>query len=179
MSLVFSPSWKCPVFSLFRSPTYPLTQFQQLHDSSWEHKRNHMTVFTISPSPSHFAAVQPLSHVQRSVTPWTEACRLPCPSLFLRGCSNSCPLSQWYYSAISSSASHFSFCLQFFPASGSFPISWLFASGGQSTGAFTVSKSLHLCQLLCFYYWVTSLCLTKASLSVMWGIPCNWLSSRR
>ena len=131
------------------------------------------------PSHSHFVAVQSLSHVQLSVTPWTEACRLPCPSLFLRVCSNSCPLSQWYYSIISSSATHFSFCLQFFPTSGSFPISWLFSSGGQSTGAFIVTKSMHLSQLLCWYYWVTSLCLAKASLSLMWGIPCNWLPSRR
>ena len=45
--------------------------------------------------------------------------------------SHSCPLSQWYYLAISSSASLFSFCLQTFPASGPFPMSWPFLSGGQ------------------------------------------------
>ena len=50
-------------------------------------------------------------------------------------CSNSCPLSRWCYLTISSSAIPFSFCLQSFPASGSFPVSWLLASGGQSTGA--------------------------------------------
>ena len=61
--------------------------------------------------------------------------RLPCPSLSPRVCSDSCPLSQWYYPTISSSATPFSFCLQFFPASGSFPVSRLFASGGQSIGA--------------------------------------------
>ena len=54
------------------------------------------------------------------------------PSLSPRVCSNSCPLSQWCYLTISSSATLFSFCLQSFPASGSFPMSWLFASGGQS-----------------------------------------------
>ena len=53
----------------------------------------------------------------------------------LRVCSDSCPLSQWYYLIISSSASLFSFCLQSFPASGSFPVSHLFASSGQSIGA--------------------------------------------
>ena len=60
--------------------------------------------------------------------------RLPCLSLSPRVCSNSCLLSWWCYLTISSSASPF-FCPQSFPASGSFPMSWLFASGGQITGA--------------------------------------------
>ena len=51
--------------------------------------------------------------------------RLPCPSPSPRVCSNSCPLSQWWYLTISSSATLFSFCLQSFPASGSFPMSQL------------------------------------------------------
>ena len=46
--------------------------------------------------------------------------RLFCPLLSPRVCSNSCPLSQWCYLTISSSAIPFSFCLQSFPASGSF-----------------------------------------------------------
>ena len=46
--------------------------------------------------------------------------------------SNSCPLSPWCYLTISSSAASFSFCLQSFSESGSFPMSHLFASGGQS-----------------------------------------------
>ena len=45
--------------------------------------------------------------------------------------SNSCPLSQWCYLTISSSTTPFTFCLQSFPASGSFPVSQLFTSGGQ------------------------------------------------
>ena len=49
-------------------------------------------------------------------------------------CSNSCPLSQWYCLTISSSATSFSFCLQSFPASVSFPMSQLFVLGGQSIG---------------------------------------------
>ena len=61
--------------------------------------------------------------------------RLPCPSLSPRMCSNSCPLSQWCYLTISSSATSFSSCLLPFPASGSFPMNQLFASGGQSIGA--------------------------------------------
>ena len=61
--------------------------------------------------------------------------RLPCPSLSPRICSYSLLLSQWYYLTISSSAAFFSFCLQSFPASGSFPVSQFFAPGNQSTGA--------------------------------------------
>ena len=52
---------------------------------------------------------------------------LLCPSLSPRVCSNSCPLNQWWYLIF--------FCLQSFPASGSFPVSQFFTSGGQSIGA--------------------------------------------
>ena len=47
-------------------------------------------------------------------------------------CSNSCPSSRWCHPTISSSVVPFSSCLQSFPASGSFPMSQLFASGSQS-----------------------------------------------
>ena len=59
--------------------------------------------------------------------------RLPCPSL-IRAYSNSCPLSWWCHPTISSSVIPFSFRLQSFPASGSFPMSQFFASGGQRIG---------------------------------------------
>ena len=61
--------------------------------------------------------------------------RLLYPLLSPRACSYSCPLSWWCYLTISSSAVLFSFCLQSFPASGSFPMSWLLISGSQSIGA--------------------------------------------
>ena len=61
--------------------------------------------------------------------------RLLCPSLFPRVCSNSWPLSRWCYLNISSSATPFSSCSQFFSASRSFLKCQLFASGDQSTGA--------------------------------------------
>ena len=60
--------------------------------------------------------------------------RLPCPSPTHRACSNSCPSSQWCHPTISSSVILVSSCLQSFPASGSFPMSQLFASRGQSIG---------------------------------------------
>ena len=59
--------------------------------------------------------------------------RLPCPSPSLRACSNSCPLSRWCHPTILSAVIPFSF-LQSFPASGSFLMSQLFTSGGQSIG---------------------------------------------
>ena len=49
-------------------------------------------------------------------------------------CSNSCPLSWWCHPMISPSVIPFSSCLQSFPASGSFPMSQFFTSGGQSIG---------------------------------------------
>ena len=61
--------------------------------------------------------------------------RLPCPSLSPGVCSNSCPSSRWWHPTISSSVTPSSSCLQSFPASGSFPVSQLFTSGGQSIGA--------------------------------------------
>ena len=58
--------------------------------------------------------------------------RLPWPSPTLTTCSNLCSSSQWCCPTISSSVVPFSSCLQSFPASGSFPMSQLFTSGGQS-----------------------------------------------
>ena len=60
--------------------------------------------------------------------------RPPSPSPTLRVHSNSCPSSQWCHPAISSSVFPFSSCPQSLPASGSFPMSQLFAWGGQSIG---------------------------------------------
>ena len=60
--------------------------------------------------------------------------RPSCPSPTPRVYSNSCPLSQWWHPTISSSAVPFSSHLHSFPASGSFQMSQLFTSGGQSIG---------------------------------------------
>ena len=64
-------------------------------------------------------------------------CPSPTPGVY----SNTCPLSWWCHPTISSSVAPFSSCLQSFPASGSFPMSLLFASSGQSTGV-SVSPSV-------------------------------------
>ena len=60
--------------------------------------------------------------------------RLPCPSPTPGACSDLCALSWWCHPTISSSVIPFSSHLQSFPASGSFPMSQFFASGGQSIG---------------------------------------------
>ena len=70
-----------------------------------------------------------------------QCSRPPCPSLTPRVHPNPCPSSWWCHPTISSSAVPFSSCLQSFPASGSFPMSQLFASGGQNIGV-SASKSV-------------------------------------
>ena len=107
-------------------------------------------------------SVQSLSHVWLFATPWTvtyqappqfssvefsssvmsdslrphesQHTRPPCPSPTPGVHSDSCPSSQWCHPAISSSVFLFSSCPQSLPASESFPMSQLFAWGGQSTG---------------------------------------------
>ena len=69
-----------------------------------------------------------------SATPWSVHARLPCTSPTPRVYSKSCLSRQWCHATISSSVIPFSFCLQSFPVSGSFPMSQFFASGGQSIG---------------------------------------------
>ena len=75
-----------------------------------------------------------LSCVWLFATPWTIAHQAPLSSTISWSLLNSRPLSQCCCLTISSSATLF-FCFQSFPASGSFPMSWLFTSGGQSIGA--------------------------------------------
>ena len=80
------------------------------------------------------SSVQSLSHVRFFATPLQHT-KLPCPSPIPGAWSNSCPLNRSCHPTILSSVILFSSCLQSFPASGSFPMSWLFASGSQRTEA--------------------------------------------
>ena len=68
--------------------------------------------------------------------------KLPCPLLSPWICSNSCSLSQWCHSIISSSVGPFSSCLQSSPTSGSFPVSQPFTSDGQSIGPSALASVL-------------------------------------
>ena len=65
---------------------------------------------------------------------WLQHTRPPCPSPSPKVCPSSCPLHQWCHPATSSDAL-FLFCLQFSPASGTFPMNQVFISDGQNTGA--------------------------------------------
>ena len=80
---------------------------------------------------------------------------LPLPVLSPEVCSNSCPVSQWCYPTTLSSVTPFSSCLQYFPASGSFPMSQLFASGGQIywSISFSISPSSECSGLISFSIW--------------------------
>ena len=71
-----------------------------------------------------------------------QRARPPCPSPTPRVHSNSCPSSRWCHAAMSSSVVPFSSCPQSFPASGSFPMSQLFAWGSQSIGVSLQHQSL-------------------------------------
>ena len=82
---------------------------------------------------SGFNSVQLLSCVWLFVTPWTAAHQASLSITNSQSLLQLMPSSQWCHPNISSSVTHFS-CFQSFPASGSFPMSQFFASGGQSIG---------------------------------------------
>ena len=85
--------------------------------------------------------------MSNSVTPWLQHARPPCPPPTPRVYPNPCPLSQWCHPTISSSHPSvsivpFSSHPQSFPASGSFQMSQLFTSGGQSIGVLASTSVL-------------------------------------
>ena len=86
--------------------------------------------------------VQSKSHVWLFAPHGLQHTRPPCPLPSPEISPSSCPLSRWCCLTISYSAVIFSFCLQSFPASGSFPMSWLFTSGGQSLRAWASASVL-------------------------------------
>ena len=93
-------------------------------------QRNHLYSFDL------FLLLFSHSVVSNSLTPWSSVCQAFLSFTNLLSCSNSCPLSQWCHPTISSSVTPFSSCPQSSPASGSFPMSLFFASGGQSIGPY-------------------------------------------
>ena len=92
------------------------------------------TPFLLRDSCWQFSSVQLLSWVWLFETHVLQHARLPCSSPAPGAYSNSCPLSWWCHPTISSSVIPFSSHLQSFPASGSFPMSQFFTSGGQNIG---------------------------------------------
>ena len=103
--------------------------------SSIDQVRGRMADCSCQGAGGEFSSVQfSRSVMSDSATPRLQHARLFCPSPTPGACSNSCPLSRWCHPTVSSSVALFSSCPQFFPASGSFPTSQLFASSGQSIG---------------------------------------------
>ena len=95
-----------------------------------------------------------------SVSLWPHGlkhARLPCPSLSPWVFSNSCPFNRGCHPAISSTVTHFSPCPQSSPASGSFPVSQLFATGDQSIGASASASVLPMTILVWFPLGLTGL----------------------
>ena len=101
--------------------------------------------------------------------------RSPCPSPTPRVCSNSCPLSWWRHPTISSSVTPFS-CLPSFPASESFPMSWLFASGGQSIGASASVLPMNIQDPLGFFFFLRD---TSFYFQVFQGTQSIWETKKR
>ena len=110
-----------------------------------------------------FSSVQSLSHVPFFATPWTTARQASLSITNSRSLPKLMSIELWCHPTILTSVSLFSFCLQCFLASGSFPMTPLFASGGQSTGALASASVLPKSLLFhfCFFHiqlkWLLSL----------------------
>ena len=89
-----------------------------------------------------FSSVQSLSRVQLFATHELQHARPPCPSPTPRVHPNPCPSNWWCHPTISSCVVPFSSCPQSFPKSGSFQMSQLFTSGGQSIGVSASTSAL-------------------------------------
>ena len=124
---------------VYRIPTSPFhtlkgqSNYARWYSLTWIMAKGSKIQHLKSTGLVNFVVVQSLSCVDSFWPHGLQHARLPCPSPFPRACSNSCPLSRWCHPTISSSVVLFSH-LQSFPASGSFQMSQLFASGGQSIG---------------------------------------------
>ena len=91
------------------------------------------------------SSVQSFSHVQLFATPWATAHQASLSFTISQSYSSSCPLSQWCHPTTSFSVIPFSSCLPSCPALGSFPMSQIFASGGQSIGVSASTSVLPKC----------------------------------
>ena len=116
---------------------FPLSCMKGAHPPLTDGQPTAATNISFCSKSLKFSSVQfSCSVISDSLQPHElQHARPPCPSPAPRVYSNSVTLSQWCHPTISSSVFPFSTCLQSFPASGSFPMSQLFASGGQSIRA--------------------------------------------
>ena len=114
----------------------------------WSHKDSDPTEQLILTS-----SVQSLSRVWLYVIPWTATHQASLSITNSGACSNSCPSSRWCHPTISPSVVPFS-CLQSFSASGSFPMSQFFPSGGQTIGISALASVLPINIQDWFLYWL-------------------------
>ena len=126
-----------PILTWLLCPSIPLPKLHLFHlciSGFHPQLSSHSIQLDLKRKMIHRVTIQLLSRVWLFGTPCLLNPRPPCPSPTPRVYSNSCPLSRWCHPTVSSSVVPFSFCLQSFPASGSFQMSQFFASGGQSIG---------------------------------------------
>ena len=127
-NLVGGQRWASITWSFLCSQV--LLKYKRDSESFW-HKHQKMTEKSALLLVFQFSSVAQLCPIPCDPHGLKHA-RLPCPSPTPGVYPNSCPLSRWCHPTISSSVVPFSSCLQSFPASGSFPLSQFFLSGGQS-----------------------------------------------
>ena len=135
-----------PPATVFFSVFLPPYKGSQLYCKSFSVDRENFPNF-----PKFSLCSVQFSHsvVSNSLRPHeSQHARPPCPSPTPRVHPNSCALSRWCHPAISSSVVAFSSCPQSLPASESFPMSQVFAWGGQSTRASALADFLYLTSYL-------------------------------
>ena len=99
--------------------------------------------------------------------------RLLCPPPSPRACSNSCPLSWWYYPTISSTVAPFSLCLSSFPAAGSFPMSQIIRRQDENAFIKYGSYQAGLVYLVLEILWTWSM--RKTLSTTLWERDCSGL----
>ena len=124
----------CPIEHEWKCVKFPWTLSLSPLRAYFRYEDNILNDYTMR-------VVQALSHVGLFVTPWTAARQTSLSFTISWSLVKSCLLGQWCHPAMSSSVIPFSSCLHSFPASGSFLMSQLFASGGQRYWSFSISPS--------------------------------------
>ena len=127
-------SWSNPFFNLSALRLLPLLLLMILH---WFPLYRSLCLYLGKKQTAYFMLLLlSCSVVSDSLQPnGLQHARPSCPSPSPGVCQSSCPFHQWCHPAISSSDTLFSFCPQSFPASWTFPVSHLFTSDDQNTGA--------------------------------------------
>ena len=126
----------------YKALTFFFFLIDLIDNSSFNNRKMHMIMHALYIRDIYLCIQFSFSVMSNSLQPHgLQHTKLPCPSTIPRACSNSCPWSQWWHPMISFSVVPFSYCLQSFLASGSFLMSQLLASSGQTIGV-SASRSV-------------------------------------